>query len=135
MPDYLKYKKMYKVAIIIPYFGEFPVWMDLFLASCYWNNRISNNILVDWFIITDNAISFKVYPNTYFIQKTYQEYCEQVSKMLAIDFHPSSPYKLCDLKPFYGFIHKKDLNDYTHWGFGDLDLCYGDLSMLINEKN
>lgn len=24
------HSEMYKIALIIPYFGEFPVWMDLF---------------------------------------------------------------------------------------------------------
>jgi len=58
-----------------------------------------------------------------------------VSIKLNIKFSASnSAYKLCDLKPFYGLIHKEDLARYEFWGFGDIDLIYGDLSSVIDEE-
>ena len=32
-------------------------------------------------------------------------------------------------------MHQAELEHYEFWGFGDIDLCYGDLSMILNEKN
>lgn len=128
---------MYKIAIIIPYFGEFPIWMNLFLYSCTRNHNISDNITIDWFFITDiqNSRTIKNnYPYIHIINKSFNEYCDYISSILKFDFHPAKPYKLCDLKPFYGIVHKDLIKNYTHWGFGDIDLCYGDLSILINEK-
>lgn len=46
---------------------------------------------------------------------------------------PDTPMKLCDLKPFYGIIHSEMLKDdgYEWWGFGDIDLVYGNLDSII----
>ena len=125
---------MYKIAIIIPYFGKFPEWIDLFLYSCSLNKKIADNIAIDWFIFTDCELPRKIYNNTIFIQMSFKEYCQHVMSCLHIDFSPKTAYKFCDLKPFYGLVHESMLSNYTHWGFGDLDLCYGDLSLIINEK-
>lgn len=32
-------------------------------------------------------------------------------------------------------IHSDDLVSFTHWAFGDMDLCYGDMRMILNETN
>lgn len=125
---------MYKIAIIIPYFGKFPEWIDLFLYSCSLNNKITNNIVIDWLIFTDCEQPQIVYANTIFFKISFNDYCKRISSCFHIHFSPKTPYKFCDLKPFYGIIHKSELLEYTHWGFGDLDLCYGDLSLIINEE-
>ena len=117
-----------KIAIIIPYFGKFPGWIDLYLFSC------SKNSFIDFWFFTDCDIPHKVYKNTFFKKITFKEYCEQVSHALGITFAPENPYKLCDLKVFYGIIHENLLKEYDFWGFGDLDLMYGDLSLIINEN-
>ena len=57
----------YKIAIIIPYFGKFPKWIDLFLYSCSRNAKLSEGIEVDWLIFTDCVLPERIYPNTHFI--------------------------------------------------------------------
>lgn len=118
-----------KVAIIVPYFGEFPQWFDLYLYSC------SRNSFVDFFFYTDCPIPQKTYPNTFFFKTDFTSYCERVSNILKIDFRPKNAYKLCDLKPFYGIIHKEDLEGYEFWGFADIDLVYGDLRIILSTQN
>lgn len=120
---------MNKAALIIPYFGKWPEWIDLYLYSC------SKQRNIDFLIYTDCDIPQMVYPNTIFHEMSFEAYCQLVSERLAIPFKPRRAYKLCDLKPFYGIIHKKELNGYDWWGFGDIDLVYGDLSLLLNEAN
>lgn len=120
---------MNKIALIIPYFGKFPEWMPLYLYSC------SKQRNIDFLYFTDCEIPKKIYENTIFIETTFEEYCKKVSQHLHIDFHPAQSYKLCDLKPFYGIVHEDELKDYEWWGFGDLDLIYGDLSLLLSEDN
>lgn len=118
-----------KIALVVAYFGKFPEWMDLYLYSC------SKNPFIDFIFYTDCEIPQRTYTNTIFHNISSNDYCDFVSKRLQIDFHPSHSYKLCDLKPFYGIIHEKDLDKYDWWGFGDIDLVYGDLSILINSRN
>ena len=74
------------------------------------------------------------YPNIICHKVSFEEYCDNVSKRLEVDFHPEHAYKLCDLKPFYGFIHQDILEQYDFWGYGDNDLIYGNINVLINEN-
>lgn len=115
--------------MIIPYFGKFPEWMSLYLYSC------SKQHNIDFLYFTDCELPQRIYSNTIFKKTTFEDYCNKVSQKLDIDFHPSASYKLCDLKPFYGLVHEEDLQNYEWWGFGDLDLIYGDLSILLNDSN
>lgn len=118
-----------KVAVLIPYFGRWPVWIDLYFYSC------SRQAGVDFVFYTDCQLPNREYKNIIFHPISFGEYCKFVSEQLSIPFRPDNAYKLCDLKPFYGIIHKKDLERYEWWGFGDIDLVYGDLSLLVNEEN
>lgn len=47
-----------KIAMIVPYFGKWPEWMDLYLYSC------SKNPQVDFLFFTDCLMPATVYPNT-----------------------------------------------------------------------
>lgn len=116
------------IAIIVPYFGTLPIWFDLFLYSC------SKNQMLEYLFFTDCETPAVVYENTKFINTSFKDYCLRVSLALGINFSPQSPYKLCDLKPFYGIIHQRELHDYSFWGFGDVDLIYGDLSLVLSDK-
>lgn len=120
---------MQKIALIMPYFGEWPKWIDLFLYSC------SKNTFIDFLFFTDNPIPRKTYCNTIFHHITFADYCQRISITLGIDFSPLNAYKLCDMKPFYGVVHEEELKDYDWWGWGDIDLVYGDLSRFLSEKN
>lgn len=118
----------YKVAQIIPYFGKWPEWIELYFYSC------GRNPLVDFIFYTDCPLPEHRYKNTLFHLCTYEEYCKMISDRLGINFHVPKTYKLTDLKPFIGFIHAPELENYDFWGMGDLDLVYGDLGMILNDE-
>lgn len=117
-----------KIALIIPYFGTWPDWFDLYLYSCKMNSKI------DFLYYTDCPIPEKVYKNTIFQSISFNDYCKRVSDVLKINFYPNNPRKLCDLKPFYGIIHERELQNYDFWGFADIDLIYGNMDFFVNEK-
>lgn len=118
-----------KVVIIIPYFGKYPVWFDLYLYSC------SRQSGVDFLFYSDcdNTV-YPSYPNVRFCNVSYEEYCRYVSNFLGVNFFPANPYKLCDIRPFLGLIHDNDIKAYEWWGYADVDVIYGDLSLVINTK-
>lgn len=118
-----------KIAMIVPYFGKWPEWMDLYLYSC------SKNPQVDFLFFTDCLVPATVYPNTLFITLSFEAYCKHVSRVLHVDFRPTQAYKLCDLKAFYGLVHAEDLREYDYWAFGDNDLIFGNLNMITNIRN
>lgn len=116
-----------KVAQVIPYFGKWPEWIELYFYSC------GKNPMVDFIFYTDCPLPKHLYSNTIFHQCSYKEYCSLISQKLNINFQCKNSYKLTDLKPFIGIIHELELKKYDFWGMGDLDLVYGNLGMIIND--
>ena len=109
------------ICFIIPYFGKWPFWFPFFLASCRANSDIN------WILYSDCEIPANTPDNVRIIYTDYPTYCERISESLGISFQPSSPYKLCDIKPALGHIHKNEIAGFDFWAFGDIDLVYGDL--------
>lgn len=119
----------YRVAQIIPYFGKWPEWIELYMYSC------GRNPMIDFIFYTDCPLPKHVYSNTIFHICSFSDYKSLVSSRLCIEYCVESAYKLTDLKPFLGVVHELELKNYDFWGFGDIDLVYGDLSMVVNDKN
>lgn len=112
---------MKSIAILIPYFGRWPEWFNLYLESC------RQNPTIHWIFISDCKAPDNAPSNTKFIHTTFNKYCQQASKALNINFSPASSYKLCDLRPAYGYIHHELIKGYDFWGYGDIDVIYGDI--------
>lgn len=119
-----------KVLLIIPYFGKLPEWFDLFLITCSYNTPFH------WLICTDDKRPFTTPPNVTIRDQSFADFKKHVAQKLSLeeDDFPLTPYKLCDLKPFYGIIFSEDINEYKYWGFCDLDVLYGNLSSFFTEK-
>lgn len=116
-----------RIAIIVPYFGRWPEWIDLYLFSC------ARNSFIDWHFFTDCEPKQQK-KNVFFTYLSFEDYCKQVSEKLKIEFKPTSAYKLCDLKVFYGYIHSDILKKYEFWGFGDVDVIWGDIKSFYTNQ-
>lgn len=110
---------------MIPYFGSWPFWINFFLESCRFNSSIN------WLIFTDCGEVENCPDNVEIRHITFSRYCQLVSEKLSIDFRPLKPYKLCDIKPAYGLIHENDLVSYDFWGYGDIDIVYGNIRQFL----
>lgn len=121
---------MIKKALIIPYFGEWPKWFDLYLYS------LGKNPTLDVIFFTDiQTNGLRLVPdNAKFIKISFEEYCRQAGEKLGVEFHPSRFYKLCDLKPFYPIIHREELQKYDYVGWGDIDLIYGNIEKFFPDS-
>lgn len=115
------------IVLLVPYFGSWPNWFAFFLESCRRNSDIN------WLFYTDCPVPEDTPPNVRFNQLSFADYKQHVSNKLGIVFDPQSPYKLCDLKPAFGYIHEEDIQGYDVWGFSDIDLVYGDLRSYFTE--
>lgn len=102
--------------------------MPLFLRSC------AENPDIDWLFFSDCGVPEGLPDNVRIESISYAGYCALVSQRLQIDFHPQSPYKLCDIKQALGFIHADRLDGYDFWAFGDIDLIYGRLRHYFNAE-
>lgn len=117
---------MKKIVLIVPYFGDFPNYFDLFLKSCSYNEQI------DWLLFTDNTIE-QTPSNVKVIPMTFERLKEMIALKLNTQARLPSPYKLCDYKPAYGKIFSNYISEYDFWGHCDVDLLFGDLSHYITE--
>ncbi|MEO8239616.1 MAG: DUF6625 family protein [Flavobacterium sp.] len=116
------------IVIIIDYFGEWPEWFSLFLESCKTNSTIN------WLFHTDcKHEQFKI-DNVSFKTITKENYIQKVNKKLNINLTLSDNYKLCDLKPMYGFIHAEEIVDFDFFGYGDIDVIYGNIRNFYNPQ-
>lgn len=44
------------------------------------------------------------------------------------------PYSLVEFKPAYGYIFQDYLSSYTHWGYSDVDVVFGDLGRWMDAE-
>lgn len=120
-------EKLKSIAILIDYFGRWPKWFPVFLASC------ASNPTVDWIIRTDCEIPENPPNNVKFIPVSFVDYVADVSRRLGINFNPSGSYKICDIRPMFGDMYREELADYDYYGFGDLDVIYGDIRRFYTD--
>ena len=114
-----------KCGIVLPYFGKFGNYFQLFLNSC------ERNIGFDWLIFTDDMTKYRYPENVKVIPFTLEKVKKLAKKKIGINVSLESPYKLCDFKPTYGLIFEDYLTEYQYWGHCDCDLVFGDLNAFL----
>jgi hypothetical protein len=118
---------MHKIAVLIPYFGAWPAWINFFVESCRANSSI------DWILFTDQDRPQNHATNIRYVQTSFEEYRARLAESLGTEINVEAPYKLCDFKPALAFVHSKLLRAYDFVGFGDLDIIYGDIRAFYDE--
>lgn len=112
---------MKKCLIILPYFGRFNNYFDLFVESC------RKNTTVEWLLLTDDRTNLKYPNNIHVIYTTIEDIKKRVNEKMGFEVALDKPYKLCDIRPAFGFIFEEELIGYDYWGHCDCDLIFGDL--------
>ncbi|MGT2829360.1 DUF6625 family protein [Streptococcus hillyeri] len=116
---------MKKAIFIIPHFGKFPNYFQLFLNSC------AGKKYVDFLIFTDDRTEY-CYPSNVKVHYTTLNDIEKlINSQLGLESRLEQAYKLCDFRPAYGLIFKEHLKEYDYWGYCDTDLIFGDLDRYL----
>lgn len=116
---------MKRCALILPYFGKFNNYFQLFLNSC------ANAKYFDWFIFSDSENGYKVPSNVRWIDFSLEDFNKLASTKIGITVDIKKAYKLCDYKPTYGLVFEDYLNGYDYWGHCDCDVIFGDLDKIV----
>lgn len=116
---------MKSIIIIIPYFGELPSLFPFWLQSAL------NNPSIDFLLVTDANI--RQHDNIKVLQTNFESLKNRIQQLFDFKISLETPYKLCDFKPAYGIIFEKEVLNYNFWGFGDIDLIYGNIRSFIND--
>lgn len=117
-----------KVLIIIPYFGKLPNYFEMWLLSAKFNKSF------EWILFLDDTTKFNFPDNVHVEYTTFQSVRDKIQGKFEFQISLQSPYKLCDYKPAYGYIFNEYINGYDFWGYGDIDLIYGNLSNYLTDK-
>ncbi len=120
---------MKKAVFIIPYFGEFPEWFQLFLNSC------GQNPNYDWLILTDNQTKYDYPMNVRVVFTTFSELSCKIQQKFEFNIRLEKPYKLCDLKPMYGYLFQDQIKEYPFWGHCDIDTIFGKLDHFVSTSD
>ena len=116
---------MKKCVLILPYFGKFNNYFQLFL------NSFSYNTDYQLLIFTDNTERYDYPSNVTVIPYTLNRIKKRLDKVLNMNVCLDTPYKLCDYKPTYGLVFQDYIKEYQYWGHCDCDLLFGNLNKLL----
>lgn len=119
---------MESILLIADYFGRWPVWFPLFLASC------AANPTVRWLIHTDCPPPDQPPSNVMFRPMAASTYCARVSERLGITFQPQSMYAVTNIRPAFGEIHAEEITGYDYYGWCDIDVVFGDLRRFLGNE-
>ena len=116
---------MKSIVIIFPYFGKLPVQYGMWRASALYNPS------VDFMFFTDADV--EPAENIIVHKMQFDDFKQIVQKAFDFSIVLDRPYKLCEYKQSYGYILQDYINEYDFWGFGDLDLVYGDIRSFLTD--
>lgn len=120
---------MYKIVVIIPFFGTFTNYFNFWLYSA------SKNKNYDFLIVNDFDHPEIKYSNIKFLKMNLANLKELASSKLGFNISFEYSYKKCDYKPAYGLIFEDYIKDYDYWGYCDVDLIFGNLDKYVtNDK-
>ena len=111
----------FKIGVYVYYFGKWPEWIDLYFET------LRRNPTIDFHIFTDCEIPDLDAPNIFFHSISFDDYLKFARVKLEVEINALNGVKLCDLRPFLGFIHQDIFCKYDFYGYADSDLLFGDI--------
>lgn len=118
---------MKSICIVIPYFGKFPNYFNLWLESVKFNKDI------DFLIVTDSEEEYDIPQNVKIVKSSFNDMKKKIQNLYSFRIKLKTPYKLCDFRPAYGEIFRDELKEYDFWGYCDVDLIFGDIRKFLTD--
>ena len=117
---------MKKIVLIFPYFGilppQYPAWRAT--ALC--------NPTIDFMFFTDADV--EPAENIIVHKMPFRDFQNIVQNAFDFQIALNRPYKLCEFKQAYGYVLQDYIKEYDFWGYGDLDLVYGDIRTFLTDS-
>lgn len=116
-----------KIIVIMPFFGQWPEWIEYYLQACAYNTSIQ------WLLVGDGQKPEHLSYNIRFEKMSLDDFNILSSNKLGLYIDCQNPYKICDLRPAFGIIFSDFIKGYDFWGYADLDVIFGNISSFISE--
>lgn len=117
---------MKSIVLIYPYFGTLPAQYKM------WRESALRNPTVDFMFFTDTDV--EPAKNIIVHRMEFSDFQKIAQAVFSFPIVLDRPYKLCEYKQAYGYILQDYIKEYDFWGFGDLDLVYGDIRHFITDE-
>jgi hypothetical protein len=120
---------MKSIVFLMPWYGAWPAWLELYLESCRFNPT------VNWIIFTDLERPAGLPDNVRHAPLSREDFSLLVERRLGLTGYAlERPYKLCDFRPCFGRLFEDHIQGYDYFGFGDLDVVYGNLRRFLTDE-
>lgn len=116
---------MKSIVLIFPYFGTLPTQYKMWRASTLRNPSI------DFLFFTDCEV--EPAKNIVVHKMTFADFSKIVQDKFEFPIVLDRPYKICDYRPAFAYILKDYIQGYDFWGWGDLDVVYGDIRHFVTD--
>jgi hypothetical protein len=113
-----------KALLIVPYFGRFGPWFELYLHG------LASQHTLDLLLLSDMEPP-PLPGNARRVEMTLDQLRERANACLPIPVRLERMRNICDLRPAYGIIFAEYTRDYPYWAFGDEDVLYGDVDKML----
>lgn len=143
---------MTSICLIIPFFSEtrlslirklklktvfkprqFPRYFEHFIGTFRQTTSVDLKILTN-ISYKDKYAKYQT-SNVTFHGMELSRLVQLFEQKLGLKFQNFRPYKLCDLKPTYGFVFSDYLKEYDFWGYCDIDMVIGNLGSFLTPEN
>ena len=117
---------MKSIAVLFPYFGTLPVQYNMWRASALCNPT------VDFIFFTDCDV--EPAKNIIVHKMSFEDFRQIVQRKFDFPISLKWPYKICDYRPAFAYILADHVKGYDFWGWGDLDVVYGDIRHFVTDE-
>ncbi len=121
-----------KLCCILVWGGKWPWFAMHFFRSCYENRNTCDYII---YSVEERELPFGMKLSNVKVKYfPMGEFIDSVSEKIGFQYGGTDRagfFKFCDLKPFYGYVFKDDLKEYSHWAMIDMDVIFGDMNSFL----
>lgn len=116
---------MKSIIVIFPHFGTLPPQYNMWRASAVGNPDI------DFLFFTDCDV--EPAKNIIVHKMSFDDFRKIVQSKFKFSIVLDRPYKICDYRPAFAYILSEHVKEYDFWGWGDLDVVYGDIRHFVTD--
>lgn len=117
---------MKSIIVIFPHFGTLPPQYKMWRASALYNTDI------DFLFFTDCEV--EPAKNIIVHKMSFVDFKQMVQSKFGFRIVLDRPYKICDYRPAFAYILSEYVKGYDFWGWGDLDVVYGDIRHFVTDE-
>lgn len=117
---------MKSIVVLFPHFGTLPPQYKM------WRESALRNPDIDFMFFTDCDVEST--PNIFVHKMQFSDFRQMMARAFDFPILLDRPYKICDYRPAFAYALSDYVKGYDFWGWGDLDVVYGDIRAFVTDE-